>query len=511
MFDDNSASTKPQQAGSSGGAKKKGTGSSKAAKGKGKAKEGAVDDKGSSDDDVEMDFDKLDGGFDEEPHGDDDVEGEVNGEGGSGEEDEEEDEDEEDEEEAGPAKKRFQLEYSPAEMARFENIENLKKRLAAVGVKEAVDDLFQRNANTDKDDNTTEQPKEPTVATKVPRPSRPQPRRVTRSVTASSAQKPAAEPELTAALPGNPAPTITALNSSPTRASSSPAALPKAVPSIVVSSPRRQASLPPITTLSVPPSSIPPTQAPTRAPTPSPPTAPPDDELFIGAYSMVEVGFDPAVDKVDPRGYAECVLARNMGEFLLTIPNNAVGTYESRSALYEAVVYKWMEVEAVLAELGVKEIKTSNSSRPDGFKAWFKNGRVGNRLKTAGSLDIPATACLEELRSSWWKWFDNNMPDWRPRINDKVVPGGEGNWEDCEMPGKDGMVLFLVGLRWWYDLVGCEDKEGGWEQAAKAVYYTLNRTLSERRNRPTPSLPAIRTSPDSSSATSERGKRQRTE
>ncbi|KAL0563781.1 hypothetical protein V5O48_018283 [Marasmius crinis-equi] len=102
------------------------------------------------------------------------------------------------------------------------------------------------------------------------------------------------------------------------------------------------------------------------------------------------------------------------------------------------------------------------------------------------------------------------MPDWIPRIDKKVVLDGEGDWEDCEMPGKDGMVLLLVALRWWYDLAGNEDKEGGWVKAAKAVYYTLDRMLSEHRQRLTPPLPAVRTSPDSA-AMDKPGKQQQTE
>ncbi|KAL0563017.1 hypothetical protein V5O48_019061 [Marasmius crinis-equi] len=439
---------------------------SKARKGKGRAQE--------DDDEVEyedeLDFDKMDGAGEEEGEQDGEVDGE---------EDSEVEEEEDGEDTSAKPKKRFRLEYNQYELDRMAHIENVKKQLAAVGVEQAVNDLFQRNASNADPDGPTEpepepEPEQPITQPKASQPLRPQPRRVTRSSASTPNASDSAAAQASSAVSKSP--------SSPPSPEAAPASSPPAPEGMVVDS----------------------TQPAENDTTPS-------RELFLRSYSDFEVTFDPVVDKVEPRGYSECDLARNMGEFLLAIPKDRVDVYKTRSTLYDAVVYKWMEVEAVLKESGVKDVKTSTSNRPKPFTTWFKNGRLGDRLGKAGSLDTPATAQLQEFRDSWWIWFDKNMPEWMLRIDGKVVPGGEGDWEDCEMPGKDGMVLFVVGLKWWYDLAGKEDEQGDWEQAAKAVYNCLDRTLTARRQNATPPLPAVRPSPDSSPAANNRTKRRRTE
>ncbi|KAL0573810.1 hypothetical protein V5O48_008137 [Marasmius crinis-equi] len=399
-----------------------------------------------------LDFDEMDCGAAKEKDDGDDEEDDKEG------DDDKEDDDEEgdDGSEQISTKKKlgFQLEYNQYELDRMAHIKEVKKRLDAVGVQQAVTNLFQgkasgsKAASSDKDDAPSPAPKS--------QPPRPQPRRVTRSLTKTpspNAEDPVVHPPLASSAP-------------PTAAAPAAVSMPVPAPTNV-----------PCTSTAGEDMNVDPTRpALSTIPSPLEPSAETPRELLLRAYSSFNVDYDPAIDRVEPRGYTGCELARTMGEFLFlfNVPKSRIDSYESRSMLYKAVVSKWMEVEAVLMKLEVDNVKSTTPDRPDGFKAWFKNGRVGSWLEKSGSLDTPVMADLQEFRSLWWKWFDNNMPDWRPRVDSKLVLGGDGDWEDCKMPGKDGMVLFVVGLKWWYVLAGGEDKEGDWEQAAKLVYYTLD-------------------------------------
>ncbi|KAL0562416.1 hypothetical protein V5O48_019671, partial [Marasmius crinis-equi] len=127
-----------------------------------------------------------------------------------------------------------------------------------------------------------------------------------------------------------------------------------------------------------------------------------------------------------------------------------------------------------------------------GFATWFRDGRE----KRPKGEAIPPGVKLQEIRTSWWKWMDENTPAWRPRAAGKVVPGGEGDWEELEIPGKCGISMFVVALKWWHDVGGVEDENGDWEQAAKTLYWSLDCMLMQRHKNPPPLVPAARDYPD---------------
>ncbi|KAL0563089.1 hypothetical protein V5O48_018986 [Marasmius crinis-equi] len=167
-----------------------------------------------------------------------------------------------------------------------------------------------------------------------------------------------------------------------------------------------------------------------------------------------------------------------------------------------------MELESLWMDLSVPEESSVNTSRPDGFATWFRDGRE----KRPKGEATPHGVKLEEIQTSWWKWIDENTPEWRPRVDRKVVPGGEGDWEECEVPGKCGIAMFVVALKWWHDVGGVEDEGSDWEQAAKTLYFSLDCMLTERRKNPQALVPATRNSPDTPLLNSDdRRKRRRTE
>ncbi|KAL0573745.1 hypothetical protein V5O48_008206 [Marasmius crinis-equi] len=197
---------------------------------------------------------------------------------------------------------------------------------------------------------------------------------------------------------------------------------------------------------------------------------------FLEAFENYDLNFDPVLEKVDPEAYADQQgEIKQHGVFLLDVP--ADGVARTRPLIYEALVYRWMELESVLRTLDVPLTKLNTRFRPIGFQQWFKNGRVDR----ASGFRTPPSVQLSEIRASWWKYFSDNMPEWRMRIDGRVTLGGEGDWEDCELPGQDGVVLLIVALKWWHDVGGIKDRISDWDQAAKALYFTLDQTLSNRR------------------------------
>jgi hypothetical protein len=118
----------------------------------------------------------------------------------------------------------------------------------------------------------------------------------------------------------------------------------------------------------------------------------------------------------------------------------------------------------------------TKENRPKGFPKWSKNGRD----RPAGRK-VPDTAKLDDMRATWWKWWDSANPTARSRDEGRILPDDCDCWEELHLPGKEGFRLFLIALRWWYDLAEGVDKEWYWEQALKSVYITMCKLLDDLR------------------------------
>jgi len=117
--------------------------------------------------------------------------------------------------------------------------------------------------------------------------------------------------------------------------------------------------------------------------------------------------------------------------------------------------------------------------RPAGFAEWFKRGRY---RKSSRSRDTPPEATLSNLQETWWSWWSDANPDWRPCDEDgRILPGGNGTWEAMQYNEERGLVLFLVGLRWWFDVGTPGVIEGRWMQALKSIYITLVALVEDAR------------------------------
>ncbi|KAL0577211.1 hypothetical protein V5O48_004777 [Marasmius crinis-equi] len=191
--------------------------------------------------------------------------------------------------------------------------------------------------------------------------------------------------------------------------------------------------------------------------------APPDAPIpNASIFDAVEV---PVIDPYPPESLKNGSFIREYATLLLKSPEG-----ESLPAFWFTLVHSWIELEGKWECLDLEPVKLPLDHRPQAFAAWFQAGRT----KRPGGRVTPTSVQLPSFRTEWWLWFDSVNPDWRLRDGGVVLPGGDGDWEDIECPGKDGFALLLIGLRWWFDRGGWEDKVGlgHWEHAVKGLYET---------------------------------------
>ncbi|KAK7028878.1 hypothetical protein VNI00_014802 [Paramarasmius palmivorus] len=150
--------------------------------------------------------------------------------------------------------------------------------------------------------------------------------------------------------------------------------------------------------------------------------------------------------------------------FLLHVSDGA----PPRPPWWSAVVYRWVDQEETWELARVPKKPVCKKPRCAGIQEWNQSGRF-----RPTSLKPPKTATLTDLCDTWWIWWSTSNPDWRTYVDDFVVSGGDGDWSDMELAGKDGLVLHLVALRWWHDCGGESDNAGMWLEAVKSFYDTL--------------------------------------
>ncbi|KAL0564052.1 SERTA domain-containing protein 3 [Marasmius crinis-equi] len=170
------------------------------------------------------------------------------------------------------------------------------------------------------------------------------------------------------------------------------------------------------------------------------------------------------------------------------------------SSFWTAVVFRWIELEELLLKLGDDPTALAVARRPNEFKKWFKDGRVWR----PGGVPLPSSITLPGFRDIWWKWWNDILKFDRAALG---IPGNEEEAEPFGCHGKDGFVLILVALKWWFGAGGAEDRDGlgHWEHAMKVAFHTMGLLLKEsqkRLSRPETDLPNERPPSKSLSTTS---------
>ncbi|KAL0574979.1 hypothetical protein V5O48_006995 [Marasmius crinis-equi] len=190
-----------------------------------------------------------------------------------------------------------------------------------------------------------------------------------------------------------------------------------------------------------------------------------DPALAAPNASLLDAIEIPAIDPYPPESLKNGTFVWEYATLLLRAPEG-----EPLPVFWFALVHNWIELEEKWERIELEPEKLPKDRRPQAFASWFQAGRT----KRPGGRVPPASVQLPSFCDEWWLWYDALNPDWRPHKGSVVLPGGDGEWEELECSGKDGFALLLVGLRWWFDRGGLDDKLGlgHWEHTVKGLYDT---------------------------------------
>ncbi|EEB91938.1 hypothetical protein MPER_09629, partial [Moniliophthora perniciosa FA553] len=179
------------------------------------------------------------------------------------------------------------------------------------------------------------------------------------------------------------------------------------------------------------PLSSPPTdgelEIPLQPPSPQPLSSPP----IIGELEVPPIRFKFALE-----GIKDKTLRRHTEILLAT----------HHTPEWESLVFLWIQVESTWAKIGITGGTVSTNGRLEGFSEFT---RV--RHNRPGGLNTPCEASLENLRTVWPSWWRQGQPAWRLQEDGKIVDQ-EGDWTDLSITCTEGFVMFMIGLRWWFDL-----------------------------------------------------------
>ncbi|KAK7047523.1 hypothetical protein VNI00_006289 [Paramarasmius palmivorus] len=206
-----------------------------------------------------------------------------------------------------------------------------------------------------------------------------------------------------------------------------------------------------------------------------------DESPCARSVSVVEAYAGLAIGKM--RKYAPAGASSSFITDMITYLRADLGPeYPRRPGEWDSVVYLWADVQETYAKLEYKAGRLPTSSRPDSLTWWMRQGRM------RGNGTPPPSCKLEEIRSQFWNWWSDINPSSRERHDGYVLPKLEEDLDELhgKAPGKDGIVLTLVLLRWWFDLCGETDERGMCMEALKSVECTLQRLLKDLCN-PSPS------------------------
>ncbi|KAL0568504.1 hypothetical protein V5O48_013484 [Marasmius crinis-equi] len=404
-----------------------------------------------------------------------------------------------DDEEEVPVVKRYSVPFSPYELQRLDNIARNQQLLAQLGLADASKFLAGKKPQGPEEMKLDGEAHEKEKG-KERDPPRPRPQRKTVNLALKDAGSALEEPRTQQNTPPTPGSTI----------SNTPVTTPAISPPVPQPpTPDASASLnrpPPEQAPSVEHQDPSPMRHPTpSSPSPLPPLPAPDtdhhfadkdDGILLDAdeeeamdvdktrgsvqlsYDSLTIPILAADESFDPIG-SNSKLCKLFGPWFLSKPHDSQDVV--RPPVWPSLVYKWIELQEKWEHDRVSDAVLPTRARIPAMKQWFRNGRL-TRKKGMGTQEA---VVLEDIREEWWTWWDEVNPAWRLRVDGKVVPGGEGDWEALVSPGPDGILLFLVALRWWSDCGGFEDPEGCWSEAAKSLYYTMD-DLLKRPNPPPP-------------------------
>ncbi|KAJ3766349.1 hypothetical protein FB446DRAFT_653954 [Lentinula raphanica] len=118
-----------------------------------------------------------------------------------------------------------------------------------------------------------------------------------------------------------------------------------------------------------------------------------------------------------------------------------------------------------------------STGRPQAFAWWFQNRKTVTRLPPDEKFGD-----LHGFATQWWKWYSIINPEWRERdaTGRIVVDGsGEGEWEEFDRSGQNGMLSLVVSLHWWYRRL--DSPSSDWLAALRDISWVLSELVRSNR------------------------------
>ncbi|KAJ3965483.1 hypothetical protein EV361DRAFT_810611, partial [Lentinula raphanica] len=115
--------------------------------------------------------------------------------------------------------------------------------------------------------------------------------------------------------------------------------------------------------------------------------------------------------------------------------------------------------------------------RPQAFAWWFQNRKTVSRLPPDDKFGT-----LAEFSSQWWTWYSMINPEWRERdISGRIVVNGsgEGDWDEFDRSGQNGMLSLVVSLHWWYQHL--ESPSSDWLLGLRDISWVLSELVKANR------------------------------
>ncbi|KAJ7486372.1 hypothetical protein B0H11DRAFT_1617509, partial [Mycena galericulata] len=98
----------------------------------------------------------------------------------------------------------------------------------------------------------------------------------------------------------------------------------------------------------------------------------------------------------------------------------------------------------------------STTGRPKPIAYWIKCARRGT----------PAIGEVKAFAKGWQNWWEEINPTWR-LVEKRLIKETKGSLDGMRVPGKNGFLSVLIGLKWWREAEGVAT--AGWAGAVDDV------------------------------------------
>ncbi|KAJ3752626.1 hypothetical protein EV360DRAFT_54873, partial [Lentinula raphanica] len=118
-----------------------------------------------------------------------------------------------------------------------------------------------------------------------------------------------------------------------------------------------------------------------------------------------------------------------------------------------------------------------SKGHPEPFAWWFQNRKTVSRLPPDDKFGT-----LAKFTSQWWVWYSIINPEWHERdASGRIMVNGtgEGDWDEFDRSGQNGMLSLVVSLHWWHHRLESPSPE--WSAALRDISWVLSELVKANR------------------------------